>query len=262
VKCHQFLENKKKQEELIEGLRNEFIKVHQRYQLPVGDFPDITRFKEVLSAHNDFTKFAKLNEKMILAMDEVLANDIPKLMQQFPTERDAINSSNPFENASPFDVSFASEGPISQEEFNKSKEIFQTLGPVDGKITGKAATTILTQSKLPREVLSKIWVLSDRDKDGLLNQEEFAISLWLVKQTLEGKPVPYVLPPSLQISPSQKMNQQPPQQPTSYDYSNPFPNQQNNYNAQTTYISNQKTLSNEQDPNSYTKNNNDSLFFN
>jgi hypothetical protein len=41
--------------------------------LPVGDFPDITKFKEVLKAQPDFTKFAKLNEKMIQQMDEVLA---------------------------------------------------------------------------------------------------------------------------------------------------------------------------------------------
>jgi EH domain-containing protein 1 len=213
----------KKQEEIIEGIRNIFITIHQRYQLPVGDFPDITKFKEVLKAQSDFTKFAKLNEKMILQMDEVLANDIPRLMQQFPNERDAKLSTNPFEFASPFDDISIDEGPISQEERTKSREIFNTLYPVNGKITGKAASTILVQSKLPRDALSKIWVLSDRDKDGLLNEEEFIIALWLVRQTLEGKPIPLALPSVLQLNP-EKLHQQ--QQMMAVPPSNTAPSQQ------------------------------------
>ena len=33
---------------------------------------------------SDFTKFAKLNEPLIKAMDDVLSTDIPKLMKMFP----------------------------------------------------------------------------------------------------------------------------------------------------------------------------------
>jgi hypothetical protein len=117
----------KKQQELVDGklftqqklifyagLRDVFIKVHQKYSLPVGDFPDINRFKETLKAQ-DFSKFQKLNQKMIDAMDTVLAEDIPRLMQQFPSERDAAqtvsNINNPFEAISVFDPMF-DEGPI------------------------------------------------------------------------------------------------------------------------------------------------------
>ena len=48
-------------------------------------------------------------------MDTVLAEDIPRLMQQFPSERDAAqtvnNMNNPFEAISVFDPMF-DEGPI------------------------------------------------------------------------------------------------------------------------------------------------------
>lgn len=98
----------------ILGLREIFIKVHQKYALPVGDFPDINKFKETLKGQ-DFAKFQKLNQKMIDSMDTVLAEDIPRLMQQFPSERDAAqtvnNMNNPFEAISVFDPMF-DEGPI------------------------------------------------------------------------------------------------------------------------------------------------------
>ena len=56
---------------LFKGLRDVFIKVHQKYGLPVGDFPDINKFRETLKAQ-DFSKFAKLNPKMIDSMDQVI----------------------------------------------------------------------------------------------------------------------------------------------------------------------------------------------
>ena len=46
-------------------------------------------------------------------------------------------------------------------------------------------------------------MLSDRDKDGLLNEEEFMICMWLVNQAVAGKPLPYALPPQLQLKPEQ-----------------------------------------------------------
>ena len=58
-------------------------------------------------------------------------------MQQFPHERDAYQTNNPFEYSSPFDSnSPIQEGPISSEERAQSREVFNSLGPVNGKITG------------------------------------------------------------------------------------------------------------------------------
>ena len=52
--------------------------------------------------------------------------------------------------------------------FNRYKydAIFDTLNPIDGKVSGSAAKGEMIKSKLPNNVLGKIWKLSDVDKDG------------------------------------------------------------------------------------------------
>uniref|UniRef100_A0A3P9DE62 Epidermal growth factor receptor pathway substrate 15 like 1 n=1 Tax=Maylandia zebra TaxID=106582 RepID=A0A3P9DE62_9CICH len=58
-------------------------------------------------------------------------------------------------------------------------------------------------SKLPLDVLGKIWDLSDVDKDGHLDKEEFTVALHLVYRTMEKEPLPTSLPASL-IPPSKR----------------------------------------------------------
>jgi len=179
----------KAQQKLLEELNREFNKVHRQFQLPVGDFPEVNSFREKLRTY-DFTKFAKLNQKLIDSMDQVLADDIPKLLKQFQQE---VNPHlNPFEESSnPFD-----ETPdlVGEDSRSRAIQIFQTLQPVDGKVTGKAVRDVFVSTGLPRETLSKIWNLSDRDKDGLLTQDEFVTANWLVDQSLGGFPIPETLP--------------------------------------------------------------------
>jgi len=45
--------------------------VKRTFRLPPGDFPDLERFKESLKDH-DFDTFAKMDEKLINRIDEVL----------------------------------------------------------------------------------------------------------------------------------------------------------------------------------------------
>ncbi|CAL9162630.1 unnamed protein product [Musa hybrid cultivar] len=72
----------KAQQRLINNLENEFAKVQRDYHLPPGDFPDVQHFKEVLSGYN-IDKFEKLKPKMIQAVDDMLAFDIPELLRKF-----------------------------------------------------------------------------------------------------------------------------------------------------------------------------------
>lgn len=48
----------------------------------------------------------------------------------------------------------------------------------EGKIGGKAARAVLMKTQLPNTTLVKIWDLSDIDKDGKLDREEFAVVGW------------------------------------------------------------------------------------
>ncbi|KAI3510311.1 hypothetical protein L1887_17202 [Cichorium endivia] len=72
----------KAQQKLMDNLQDEFAKIQKEYHVPPGDFPDIEQFKEVLGAYN-IDKFEKVKPKMIQAVDDMLANDIPELLQNF-----------------------------------------------------------------------------------------------------------------------------------------------------------------------------------
>ena len=45
----------------------------------------------------------------------------------------------------------------------------------------------MIKSKLPNNVLGKVWKLSDVDKDGLLDSDEFALSMHLINIKLDGE---------------------------------------------------------------------------
>jgi len=61
----------------------------------------------------------------------------------------------------------------------------------------------MVKSKLPNSVLGKIWKLSDIDKDGFLDMDEFALAMHLIKVKVEGNDLPVELPPHL-IPPSKR----------------------------------------------------------
>ncbi|XP_070774464.1 epidermal growth factor receptor substrate 15-like 1 [Enoplosus armatus] len=99
-------------------------------------------------------------------------------------------------------------GPDSQwairpDEKGKFEGIFESLSPVNGLLPGDKVRPILINSKLPLDVLGKIWDLSDVDKDGYLDKEEFTVAMHLVYRAMEKEPVPTSLPASL-IPPSKR----------------------------------------------------------
>lgn len=66
-----------------------------------------------------------------------------------------------------------------------------------------AAKEEFLKTKLPNSVLSKVWKLADVDEDGLLDRDEFALDMYLVKIKLEGAELPASLPEHL-IPPSKR----------------------------------------------------------
>merc|ERR1719186_561059 len=85
----------------------------------------------------------------------------------------------------------------------KYDSVFEALHPIDGKVSGQAAKSELTKSKLPNNVLGKIWKLSDVDKDGMLDSEEFALAMHLMNVKLDGHDLPTELPSHL-VPPSKR----------------------------------------------------------
>lgn len=92
---------------------------------------------------------------------------------------------------------------VRTEEKSKFDGIFESLAPVGGLLSGEKVKPVLINSKLPLDILGKVWDLSDIDKDGHLDKDEFAVAMHLVYRALEKEPVPPVLPPSL-VPPSKR----------------------------------------------------------
>lgn len=76
-------------------------------------------------------------------------------------------------------------------------KIFDSLSPINDKITGARVKPFLLNSGLPVDILGKIWELSDLDQDGNLDREEFLIAMQLMGKAKEGAVLPDQLPPSL-----------------------------------------------------------------
>jgi EH domain-containing protein 3 len=157
----------------------------------------------------DFSKFQPLKSKLLEVVDDMLAHDIAQLMvlvRQEETQRPVqMVKGGAFEDGY---GEGAGEG-IDDAEWVVARdkpmydEIFYTLSPVDGKITGANAKKEMVRSKLPNSVLGKIWKLADIDKDGMLDDEEFALANHLIKVKLEGHELPNELPTHL-LPPSKR----------------------------------------------------------
>jgi len=204
-----------KKKELIKNLDALYSQLQREHQISPGDFPDIKKMQEQLANH-DFTKFHALDRKLLERVDKMLAEDIAKLMAMVPLEEQMSKSEGAdkieggafdgvMDAATPFMYKGGEginagvgelEWVISKDRY-KYDEIFDTLNPIDGKITGSSAKSEMVKSKLPNNVLGKIWKLSDVDKDGMLDADEFALAMHLMNVKLDGHDLPTELPQHL-----------------------------------------------------------------
>lgn len=208
----------KKKEQLLNKLSDVYLKIQREHNISPGDFPPVLKFKEQLRKY-DFSKFSPLRLKLIEHLNRMLANDIPRLMGMIPMEKDSNSDSTVRGGA--FAVSHSTNNPFASgacqgaalgagsdvwvvEEFkDEYDKIFKSLGPKGGKVNGAAAKREMVKSKLQNTVLGKIWTLADVDRDGQLDEDEFALAMYLIKIKLDDDDLPDVLYPHL-IPPSKR----------------------------------------------------------
>ncbi|KAF1469078.1 Epidermal growth factor receptor substrate 15, partial [Eudyptula minor novaehollandiae] len=92
---------------------------------------------------------------------------------------------------------------VKLEDKAKYDAIFDSLNPVNGLLSGDKVKPVLLNSKLPVDILGRVWELSDIDHDGMLDRDEFAVAMFLVYCALEKEPVPMSLPAAL-VPPSKR----------------------------------------------------------
>mmetsp|Transcript_7295 Transcript_7295/g.17191 ORF Transcript_7295/g.17191 Transcript_7295/m.17191 type:complete len:548 (+) Transcript_7295:72-1715(+) len=219
----------KKQQKLIADLPNVFRTILKKFNLAPGDFPDIAGFSSKLR-DTKFAEFSTLSQKQIDALDFVLNNDIPALMEQLPSEKDSPETLRAKMGGSPSmaSVPVPSTGnkygkqenyesnPFGysqddtahywalQDSADRLKQSFEALGPEGGYLPTAKARDVLVKTGLNKDQLRQIWNLSDMDRDGLFDHEEYVVAMFLCDAVIQkGRPIPAELPQSV-VPPSKR----------------------------------------------------------
>lgn len=208
-----FMGKDKKQKQLCAELPQVFRAVLKRHNLAPGDFPDIKDFKSKLE-EQDFSKFSILKPQLIETADSALSIDIPRLMEALPRSVDPTTDlqliTPSFESDSkagngngngngdlnPFGTDDVTSIWCLEEFIPEYKPIYDQKQN-NGYISGSAAKEILTSSGIDIPSLRKIWDLSDIDKDGQLDFEEFIIAMFLTSRVKAGDELPATLDPEM-----------------------------------------------------------------
>ncbi|CAH2005949.1 unnamed protein product [Acanthoscelides obtectus] len=87
---------------------------------------------------------------------------------------------------------------VSAEEKAKSDTLFiKSDIDKDGFVSGQEIKDVFLQSGVPQPVLAHIWALCDIKQSGKLNNEQFALAMWLVARCLKGIEPPPALTPEM-----------------------------------------------------------------
>eukprot|EP00563_Minutocellus_polymorphus_P001367 CAMPEP_0181032174 /NCGR_PEP_ID=MMETSP1070-20121207/6606_1 /TAXON_ID=265543 /ORGANISM="Minutocellus polymorphus, Strain NH13" /LENGTH=567 /DNA_ID=CAMNT_0023109563 /DNA_START=134 /DNA_END=1837 /DNA_ORIENTATION=- len=223
----------KKQQKLINDLPNVFRTILKKYNLAPGDFPDITKFSSKLK-EVQFSEFKSISEKHLEELELCLTRDVPKLMEALPSEKDtpellrqkmgSVAISNPNSMnvpvpsrsdkfgkknnnaANPFGYSADDEDQYwaLQDSAERLRESFEALGPEGGFLSPQTARDVLVKTGLGKDQLRRIWNLSDIDRDGFFDMEEYVVAMFLCDAVIQkGRPIPESLPATV-VPPSKR----------------------------------------------------------
>jgi len=207
-------EAKKKQ--LLKNLEGIIAEVESKHGTCTGDLPSLEKLSESLG-RLDWGRLRPVDQRLLGRLDRMLTEDMSKLLGMLPQEaQDAsgvvlngpieavISDTTPFTpvrslQSDRWRLSNAGQWAVAAdtEKISSWIETFSNAAPVDGKITGAQAKFVMMESNLPRSVLSKIWSLADIDRDGLLDEEEFCLCMYLIDFKLANNDLPSSLPAHL-----------------------------------------------------------------
>jgi len=234
-----FFGKQAQQKKLLTDLPEQFKQVMRKHALSVGDFPNLNRFREAIQEF-PIHDFPKLNPKMIEALENMLSVVIPDLVHVLPGDAGGGKAAPPYDAAAgrpegaagddegmpnvgaqggaaaggnafnPFEEDpdrAATRVPWAIDEgfIKESQNAMFQMRLTSGKLSGAAARDHFLGSGLTVADLKAVWNLSDIDRDGYLDVDEYVLACYLIDQRRKrGVPIPTVLDEGL-IPPSKRV---------------------------------------------------------
>jgi len=193
----------KKQQSMLDNLEKEYQVIAKERNCAMGDFPDPNIMREKLRPC-DFSKFKKLNSKLLESVNHMLSVELPKLVGQIPSEHESNEDASilNYGSASPFGAGIEQDHKVDPEEYRGQ---FNALGPVDGVLNSDQIKPVMQASGLPTATLHKIWSLAVSAKppgdssppDGTMNLWQFAVCHKLIQLKMGSEDLPTKLPKSM-----------------------------------------------------------------
>jgi len=195
-----WLGKNKAQNKILANLGSIFREIAAKNNLNLSDFPHPNKFRQHIEKL-PINKFPKIKKTDITKLDKILNEDVPKIMAAMPATEDKTDegitpASNPFgEDEEHEAVVSGSQAWIVTSAMKASYDIkFHALELNGGKASGTQIMGTMLQSGLQRSTLKAIWELSDIDRDGKMDHEEFALCMHLIDHVNKGLKLPPTLP--------------------------------------------------------------------
>lgn len=85
-----------------------------------------------------------------------------------------------------------------QDSADRLRTNFESLGPRGGYLSTETAREVLVKTGLSKDELRKIWNLSDIDRDGYFDFDEYVVAMFLCDAVIQkNRPIPSELPASV-----------------------------------------------------------------
>jgi hypothetical protein len=138
----------------------------------------------------------------------VAATAAPAVALSAASKQEASTSStsswNPFASANPFKAAPSWAAALIKAETDQT---FASLGPskvgTELSLSPAQVSEALLPLGVPTSTLSTIWELSDIERDGRLDADEFCVAIYLCRQVQAGHALPRILPAEV-VPPSKR----------------------------------------------------------
>eukprot|EP00463_Aulacantha_scolymantha_P003495 TRINITY_DN436_c0_g1_i2.p2 TRINITY_DN436_c0_g1~~TRINITY_DN436_c0_g1_i2.p2 ORF type:complete len:135 (-),score=26.59 TRINITY_DN436_c0_g1_i2:240-644(-) len=127
-----------------------------------------------------------MKKELLINLDQLMSKDMPKLMSMVPSEKEFGEADSKDSHVNPFaehDDTAAQGGKwlITQVDIQSYLPEWEKLSKTNGLVSGKDMIQIIQKYGNNQEFNRQIWHLSDVDRDGKLDKDEYCVCIFLLE---------------------------------------------------------------------------------